>query len=1160
MAKFFQTEKWKKRTLTVLSVAFAASLSMGVFAACTTNSVNPEESDPVSPTDTQLLRNGNFEFYSDNNQSDALKKLKGINSPDSWSFTSGSPSSDTASGIISMGEWAYFTRTGGYNFPTYMKGEEGSEEEVTTFSSIDDAVAHWEDENVSAYDRIKFLDIYDEEIDALDSNSEAAKLFAKYDYSIDFDDIRNLDEDFPEGIDLHSGVKEGEDGVLMIHNDRLSDGVRGTAQYYTSSTTITLSAGTSAKVSVWVRTDKLVHYENTDVTARAGAYIGVTNTVGGTTLEQMQIKNINTRGEWREYTLYVRASTFATSTIRIVLGLGQGSSDDRYFSVNGYAFFDDVACEIISNADFNGAVLEDAENLTPKSGVQLCTVNSLKEEKQFDTDNISDRVFALDLYAGFETDESLLNNAEIGLTEERSGSNTYTSEKIDSSLNDSLELNYTASTTLERISNSANLYLKNVYENDFKDKFPFENKNLIMLLSGNGAAYTAKLQSDRFILKPDERMLISFFAKTNKISSGLTGASATIVDGENRTQISAFDSTAIATIDIDSKSDDITKKDIYKGWVQCFFFLENDTDEDKVFSLELSFGPTVIVGTNKFSYGDGYAAFANFETKMLNKTEYSYATTGDRAKKVSLKAVVEESRRFDSVSATDELTIENRPALPANFRGVLGGSNFVVEGGKDNTSDGVVTGLLSYKYADNYFASEESWKENMPQAEGATDGETWWKEMFGNARQPLVIINNEEISYGYFAATESFSESSYQRISMRVKATPGARAFVYLTDTKVENTGKSISPNLPSYTYWYDDEGNIVNMDPSDENFEKEGKILFELQSNGLYQREGDSSYYANLHNFTTDSEGNLLTKDGEIVFFHSEGKFYAYREESANGKYTFSTPVENLPTDIVRYDYSNKDALPVSEMEIVGTGEWITVNFYIHTGDEAKSYRLEVWNGSRDGTITNKPGSYVFFDNYSSSSASSNYSDLLEENIEAIKDKLNEGKDINDPDYLGADDNLPEEYALYYTFTFYDSVNYVRYDETTDEDEVGNPWGSYLQSSNSEQLVTLFYRDTSEENSESYNFFLDYSAIDMTVSPDDLSSDEEPEETEPTDQTTATDTNIWLLFASGILAVVLVLVIIIVIVRKLFEKRNKRTKIKPAKDKRVRAKKSDEE
>ena len=207
MAKNFGNKKWKKRTLTVLSAALATTLTMGVLAACTTNTESPEEdTTKVSPTDTQLLKNGNFEYYSDNNVEKLIEKHNVINSPNSWTFTSGSPSSEAASGIINTSEWDYFTKPGSYNFKTFKKGEGDDAEEVTTFETIEEAVAHFEDENVTAYDRIKFRQIFKKEIGDLPSESEAAKMFQKYNYTVDFDDIKKLNEDLPDGVSLREGV------------------------------------------------------------------------------------------------------------------------------------------------------------------------------------------------------------------------------------------------------------------------------------------------------------------------------------------------------------------------------------------------------------------------------------------------------------------------------------------------------------------------------------------------------------------------------------------------------------------------------------------------------------------------------------------------------------------------------------------------------------------------------------------------------------------------------------------------------------------------------------------------------------------------------------------------------------------------------------------
>ena len=74
---------------------------------------------------------------------------------------------------------------------------------------------------------------------------------------------------------------------------------RGTAQKYPSSTTVTLEPGTSAFFSVWVKTMDMTYNGTSEekgpkVDGERGAYIGVTHTVGGTTLDPMQIKNIDT--------------------------------------------------------------------------------------------------------------------------------------------------------------------------------------------------------------------------------------------------------------------------------------------------------------------------------------------------------------------------------------------------------------------------------------------------------------------------------------------------------------------------------------------------------------------------------------------------------------------------------------------------------------------------------------------------------------------------------------------------------------------------------------------------------------------------------------------------------------------------------------------------
>ena len=95
-------------------------------------------------------------------------------------------------------------------------------------------------------------------------------------------------------------------------------------------------------------------------------------------------------------------------------------------------------------------------------------------------------------------------------------------------------------------------------------------------------------------------------------------------------------------------------------------------------------------------------------------------------------------------------------------------------------------------------------------------------------------------------------------------------------------------------------------------------------------------------------------------------------------------------------------------------------------------------------------------------------------------------------------------------------------------------------------------------ETDEGTALYLDYSTTDVTVEADDLTTDDD---TTTDDETPATgDTNVWLIVSSGVLAFALVFAIVAIIVRRVHKKVGKHTKIKPAKDKRVRPRKTEQE
>ena len=1150
MAKFFLKGKWKKRTVTALSVAMSLTLSIGVFTACGGANNNDDDDDDDNTTtevDNQLLKNGDFEFYSEKN-TELDKKRALINSPTSWSFSSGSPSSNAASGIVNAAEWDYLTKAGynnGQGFPS--KSEDGDATAI-----IRDVAAHWKDEGVTAYDRLKFYDDFKSEIKDLAETSEEAKLFAEYKYTIDFDDVENLRTEL--GDTLLTRYSETEEdapsNLLMIHNESTQYDVSGTAQSYSSSTSITLSAGTAAKVSVWVKTSNLTHYytdDKVEVTKDAGAYIGVTHTVGGSTLDQMQIKNINTKNVtenngWAEYTLYIRANTFATSTFRIVLGLGMGDNSYRFEQVNGYALFDDLSCEIISDADY-------LENVTFG---ETCELNSPKEAKIFDATKLNKYNYALDLHAEFDVLQ--LDNVTVDTTKETSGAKEYDSADI-------VPDNRTDGVTPENERSIAGLYdyaglqtlanghnvLKNYFgEGKDFDQFPFANNDdIIMLFSTNGAAYTAKVENSKFTLNPDQYMLVSFFVKTSRIRNGKTGASAVLVDGKNETEIAAFDSTTIATVDI---SEDVT--DIYHGWVQCFFFVKNETKEAHTFSLKLSYGPKNIAESTKSSYDSGYAAFANFETMELSKTQYGYASSSNgRAQSVSLTGRVTSDSKFDDNQATTPFK-NGELGMPLNFSGKQSGTIEVDGTNEALTPDelqktGLYSGLLNAEpeHVEKYMSGSAPWNTMLQTI--ATDNTTamnWWSSIFGGSRngfvanQPLVILNTstgELPAYGYFAKTASVSANGYQQIKMRVKVGGGAAAYIYLIDTSDVEKGfnSTLAPTMPNVTYWYDDEGNITE-DPTDK---KKAEVVYFLEENGLYSKKGanDGIYYANLANYQTDEDGNLVTTEDKIVFYAHNDKFYAYYDKE---KDVYSQEVSPLPTEgnFVRYTLPAGLAEKGTCIVVSGTADWVDVSFNVRAGSKAKDYRLEIWAGSRDGKTSIPQGGYVFFDDYNTLS-SGDYDALLSEYVAAAKDELNADKKPGDSGYVSANDNLPDSYgAYYYTYTLYDSPDYERYDKTIHEDWLGY---DYAQSDKKEQLIWFAYESDMLTGSQEYVQFLDFSANDVSVSKLNL-KDDATDEGDQEEEKTSGESNALLIVSASLLSFALLFAIGAVLVRRLLKNR----------------------
>ena len=96
MSKKFKTKNSKYKSALFGAVAVAASFAMFASACTPASDDGEQESNTSTRVDEQILKNGNFEFFNDNDGTYIL------GSADNWSSAtdSGATSSDSASGVI----------------------------------------------------------------------------------------------------------------------------------------------------------------------------------------------------------------------------------------------------------------------------------------------------------------------------------------------------------------------------------------------------------------------------------------------------------------------------------------------------------------------------------------------------------------------------------------------------------------------------------------------------------------------------------------------------------------------------------------------------------------------------------------------------------------------------------------------------------------------------------------------------------------------------------------------------------------------------------------------------------------------------------------------------------------------------------------------------
>ncbi|MDE6597429.1 MAG: hypothetical protein K2K60_02185 [Clostridia bacterium] len=1309
MVKHYSKKRRLKYVLLALACTTAFTLS-GMAAACKKDNTPDDSADKTtSKEDTQLLKNGNFEFFTVPENAVYL-----INTPTNWSH--GGTSSYTMSGIIGTSDAAWDKLTAS-----------DLAEKLDYNNSLNSSADNYKDLHVD-YNGMKSSDILYKDtyaaLNAKDSDSgegegEADKTETDpkalidnpgthYNVRKSGDKLVYTDEngeEKPVYVDENGdyfadeALKTPISHVLMLHNYATTR--NGIAQDY-SSVSVDMPANTAAEISLWVKTAELKYNNGKKVEQDLGAYISVTNTVGSSNLDNFTINCINTEklldgkedkyNGWVQYTVYVNACDFASSTISIELGLGESTNGD---TVEGYAFFDDVQVTKYLSLDKSsygddtqsgtvGYEIRHNNNYSYNSGSKIIknrsaysTLSSDKSEKIFKADSyVRNDVemtkgfsecfkYLLDLASEDTHDVFHLTGATAGLTvdeDEYATANSFGGKLLGfTSSPDASGAKLPKDFTARDTSNDLLALVKADHKFTSNDTDYFETlttalakatelpkidatADMLVMLSANGAAYTA---STTVPVDPESYYIISFWVKTSNEGT----ATVKVYEKDNDENTSSFTvNTKDSAVNIDDDN-----KDVYDGWAQCFLFVKNELkDTAKNIVIDFSFGNTTIKDTSASAYKPGWIALTNAQFFETDKDTFAHTGSGTYTASLTISEEEEKTlEKFDEVYGSQQHAIENAPAKPANYEGVNGGSSYIINNGSvtlpfDDIDTNASAGLINKDYVNTYDSAD--WYNKVLTSFGATSTTAIgkWNEVFGTSSvQPLIILNdslrnyycenkkadkdtyktcytkdddgkyvqvgeNDEydenktyytrkqaLNYGFIAATDkTFAADSYTTVSVKVKVSAGAVAYIYLTET---SNGKSvIKYTAPSYTFRYDVDGNVLKADLKDDATlaEQKANVLYYLRDDGLYE-DKDGKLFANTWNYKRvykDRGVSYYDKDGNAVNFENlvdgetyykadkteadcflvatvngkEEKIYEFRGEKyyyiVNGKSTVE--VTPFDTEYAKYDRTElaEEFKAVIDARNDETGKEATVNFVIHTGSESKSYRLELWSGSRESTGVDKEGnvtkdasalgSCVIFDysyykydddtvkNAYESEIITAYQRLLSskgllkgaptstENIDyyrnLVKGFIDSGE-LTQADIDGVE-ILKNYTAYYYNYSFYDSVNFKPFNKDVAD---ANSTGYEYTYENDEKLAYLQVKD-----GDKYYVFADYGVLDHSINTGTASDGGDTDNGDKDKN----NTTVWLLISSIVLVVAMLFALMAILVKDMIKKsrRNK--------------------
>ncbi len=725
-------KKIKSRLIILLALICAFSSTFFVLTAC--NKDDEAYNDPdytYTETDDGKIANADFAY----NMSGKDFSDFPVTSPTGWSkSTDNSTSSSVNSGIIDVSEkgWKEFLDT------LYEDGDFVDYIKTTQKGVIITAIR--EEKGNAEYEPT------DTEIE---------------------DYIEEHKSDFISNPGKYSD--DADDYMFMLNNYTTESFIGfGTAQKVTSSSSVTIEAGKIYKLGVNVKTVNLYGANS----SAEYANIRLTNSISGNSQAEYRIGKINTQGEWKNYSVYIKADKDYDSTFTLVLALGysgKNSSDGKYFT-EGTAYFDNITFDEVDQI--------------PSS---VASTDAL-------TYGSSDKI-AIDASSNTSTEyvyDMSLENTYSNLT-------AITSYDIPfAPTSDSNSYHFTKSNIAE---NGTYLTSKNVAPDSSAEAVLNDNT---LKLTLNKASYTVRISSEEFKLAGKTFGFVTFDL-TNKLNK-LSSVDIT-VDVFEKVGTEYKKTSAVTTYS--ESSDDAIK---------CELLFKNnfETAEQKEFYIEIVIGPADVVSTaNAYDFATGEVTISdieffkgsleseNYETAdYITGTDnpeyklYSFFSANADATVALYKGYSSDYTEEDdsetyslNVASGNIGDIVSYPTAAQNYFGITANHVYLKEqvdgetlstavNDRAGTFAGSFAGLINTKYLSTY----------------ETNGGTGLADALEDAYktdeniQPLAIYNNEKDHYGFVGISNTIAASAYAKVSVTLRvfdisAGEKATAYIYIVDT-----------------------------------------------------------------------------------------------------------------------------------------------------------------------------------------------------------------------------------------------------------------------------------------------------------------------------------------------------------------------------------------